>query len=61
MCFSLILFMVNHFLVHLIKRAYFFIHLFLDLGITDGHEIAVADSTSPKPIIFRIYYETKMD
>lgn len=32
-----------------------------ELGITEGHEIAVADSTSPKPIVFRIYYETKMD
>ena len=30
---------------------------FVELGITDGHEIAVADSTSPKPIIFRIYFE----
>ncbi|XP_028391695.1 NEDD8-activating enzyme E1 catalytic subunit-like isoform X2 [Dendronephthya gigantea] len=28
-----------------------------ELGITDGHEIAVADSTSPKPIIFRISFE----
>ena len=33
-------------------------HQFLELGITDGHEIAVADSTSPKPIIFRIYFNT---
>lgn len=36
-----------------------FIHL--ELGIIEGHEITVADSTSPKPIIFRIYYETKME
>ncbi|XP_001633684.2 NEDD8-activating enzyme E1 catalytic subunit isoform X2 [Nematostella vectensis] len=32
-----------------------------DLGISDGHEIVVADVTTPKSIICRIYYSSSME
>lgn len=46
-------------LVSFVKKDYLISSLccILELGITEGHEIAVADTTSPKPIIFRVYFE----
>lgn len=35
--------------------------LFSDIGLTDGQEVVVADSTTPKPIICRIYFSSGME
>ena len=35
--------------------------LFLDIGLIDGQEVVVADSTTPKPIICRIHLSSVME
>ena len=35
--------------------------LSLDLGVTDGHEVVVADATTPKPISLVVKYTQKME
>ena len=32
-----------------------------DLGIVDGQEVVVADSSSPKPIVCRIHFNSTME
>ena len=33
----------------------------LDLGVSDGHEVVVADATTPKPISLVVKYTQKME
>ena len=33
----------------------------LDLGVSDGHEVVVADATTPKPISLVVKFTQKME